>query len=197
MTVHSKVKAVARSDKESVAEGNSILMIRVTGRNSAVRHFNSRLSDGLVQAFTTPKLGITNPGDNAIAITEFWVDIQHEGEFKRCVQSKIGTPDYYGDPNWHENQSFSFYQHDTIDLYFEGHYEIPLPADANGKIPAHLVAMNGRPYNQRSHPAFSDPMIARLTIKDDSVLYLTSFQPLRPFFFCESSNFPYRVTPRL
>lgn len=154
-----------------VPEGNSALQIRVA-ENAKGEVCNWNWSTDLKQSYQTPHLIITNPTDAQISITEFFLEFQDaNGQFVRSESNKVGVPTrgYYGGTEvyWVEQQSFEIPKHASADVVYNGTLHLKAPEGASNK-PIDLVAYNGRPYSEWIHHQFPNPLVARLTVKDDS-----------------------------
>ncbi len=162
-------KKTARTD--FVPEGNSVLQVRIAeGATGEVSNWN--WSTDLKQSYQTPHLIITNPTDKQVSITEFYMEFQDKnGDFVRGESNKVGVPSrgYYGrvEVYWVEQQSFEIPEHTSADVVYNSCLHLKAPEGASNP-PMDLVAYNGRPYSEWIHHQFPNPLVARLTIKDDS-----------------------------
>ncbi len=167
---------VVRGDEDVVADaavvegggggGGSLLTLRASNQNNKASTHNWSKGDHLCQTIESPVIVVGNPTDATILVSEFWVEVLRGGDQWVKVESRVGRSctGHYGREVDFSNSMFSFSvkEHSAVELVWEGTFTIPL--GRNQPYP--------NPYHRRIHGEIkslcSDPLKARLNLKDDS-----------------------------
>jgi hypothetical protein len=178
--VAAEAEAVGEEDDSStdaaVVEGDSVLCLRASKKHKAsTQNFSSE--DMLCQSVSSPVIVVSNPTDDRVLVSEFWVDIfTSDGTWVK-VETRVGYSydGYYGrQVNYFDSaEAFSVDQHSHHELLWKGTLRIP-----KGNHEPY-----GNPSDRRIHNAFPDPFKARLNLKDDAgkvktLYYEVSNEPL-------------------
>lgn len=149
-------RPVSKDDESAnSASGSSDLEVKFCGNECEAYNYDD--GSWLYQNLTSPVLMLTNPTDTRVAITDFFVEMFSEKDGWSSCPSHVGfsSMSYYGHREniFMDTRSFEVEPHSSLEIVVKG----TMKMEKGG-----LSAYNGRPFCNRIHSAFPDPLKARV-----------------------------------